>query len=81
LLSKRAEQSVFDIMASWKELAIDGWTEGEYPWFYLSETLGGQMASLVGGNENEVIALVLPHLTFINSSQHFMSQREIEQKY
>ncbi len=55
LLSKRAEQSVFDIMASWKELAIDGWTEGEHPWFYLSESLGNEMASLVGAGENEGI--------------------------
>ncbi|MDQ0272493.1 kynureninase [Cytobacillus purgationiresistens] len=55
LLSKRAEASVKAIMDSWKTLAIDGWTEGEHPWFYLAESLGKQMASLVGAEEEEVI--------------------------
>ncbi|HEX5563830.1 MAG TPA: kynureninase [Sporosarcina sp.] len=56
LLSKRAESSVLQLLESWKLLGIDGWTEGDNPWFYLSETVGERMAPLVGGNKGEVIA-------------------------
>lgn len=56
LLSKRAEGALTDLLESWKELGIDGWTEGDTPWFYLSEQLGGMLAPLVGGKSEEVIA-------------------------
>lgn len=55
LLSKCAEQSVYDLLNSWKELGIDGWTEGTNPWFTLSEQLGKQVAMLVGAREGEVV--------------------------
>ncbi|MFA9558332.1 kynureninase [Evansella sp. AB-rgal1] len=55
LLSKRAEQSLLDVLESWKHLGIDGWTSGDHPWFYLSETLGKQMAPLIGAKPEEVI--------------------------
>ncbi|MTW87860.1 kynureninase [Virgibacillus dakarensis] len=55
LLSKRAEQAVAELMDSWKRYAIDGWTEGHHPWFYLSEKLGDQLAPLVGARPEEVI--------------------------
>ncbi|MBP1970638.1 kynureninase [Virgibacillus natechei] len=55
LLSIRAEQAVDTIMESWKMHAIDGWTEGTHPWFYLSEKLGKMSASLVGAKPEEVI--------------------------
>ncbi|MFD1170986.1 kynureninase [Oceanobacillus picturae] len=55
LLSKRAEQSVLALMASWKEHAIDGWTEGTHPWYYVSEKLGKLSAPLIGAEEDEVI--------------------------
>jgi kynureninase len=55
LLSKRAEASLLQILDSWKELGIDGWTQGEHPWFYLSERLGDLMAPLVGAKPEEVI--------------------------
>lgn len=55
LLSKRAEQSTLALLESWKEHTIDGWTDGEHPWFFLSETLGGSMATLIGGKKEEVI--------------------------
>lgn len=55
LLSRRAEQSVHSLLDSWKNLAIDGWTEGDNPWFYLSESLGEKMAPLVGAMKEEVI--------------------------
>ena len=40
LLSKRAERTLLELLESWKTLGIDGWTEGEHPWFYLSEQVG-----------------------------------------
>lgn len=55
LLSKRAEQSTYDLLESWRNHAIDGWTEGENPWFFLSETLGEKMSGLVGAKKEEVI--------------------------
>ncbi|MCT8138577.1 kynureninase [Anaerobacillus sp. CMMVII] len=55
LLSKRAEQTLLKMLHSWRDRGIDGWTEGEYPWFYLSETLGEQLAPLVGATKDEVI--------------------------
>ncbi|MFC5601845.1 kynureninase [Sporosarcina koreensis] len=56
LLSKRAERTLHELLDSWKTLGIDGWTEGEHPWFYLSEQVGEKMAPLVGGKKGEVIA-------------------------
>lgn len=55
LMSKRAEKSLFDLVQSWKELGIEGWTTGQHPWFFLSEKLGEMSASLVGANPEEVI--------------------------
>jgi len=55
LLSKRAEQSLLSLLHSWKQYGIDGWMQGEYPWFYLSETLGRMSAPLVGAHPEEVI--------------------------
>jgi len=56
LLSKRSEKAVLDILNSWKTLAIDGWTDGVHPWFYLSEKIGENFATLVGGISKELIA-------------------------
>jgi kynureninase len=56
LLSKRAEKSLLELLDSWKTYGIDGWTEGKHPWFYLSESLGEEMAPLVGAEPEEVIA-------------------------
>lgn len=55
LLSKRAEKSLLDLLDSWKSLGIDGWTDGDNPWFYLSEAVGDKMAPLVGAAPEEVI--------------------------
>ncbi|MCM3549194.1 kynureninase [Alkalihalobacillus clausii] len=55
LLSTRAEQSLLDVLDSWKQYGIDGWTKGKHPWFYLSESLGEKMAFLVGAKAEEVI--------------------------
>ncbi|MES9682317.1 kynureninase [Gottfriedia acidiceleris] len=55
LLSKRAEQSLLDLLDSWKTLAIDGWMQGDHPWYYFAEKLGALSAPLVGAKEKEVI--------------------------
>lgn len=56
LMCKRAEQTLYELLDSWKTLGIDGWTDGDHPWFYLSEKVGAQMAPLVGAKNEEVIA-------------------------
>jgi kynureninase len=55
LLSKRAEKTLFESLEDWKTLGIDGWLEGNHPWFYLSEQLGELSAPLVGASKEEVI--------------------------
>lgn len=55
LLSKRAENSVLTLLDSWKEYGIDGWTKGQYPWFYFPELLSEMCAPLVGASKDEVI--------------------------
>lgn len=55
LPSKKAEESLGMLLDSWKRYAIDGWTEGVEPWFYLSEKLGKMTAPLVGAKMEEVI--------------------------
>ncbi|WP_068672070.1 kynureninase [Oceanobacillus sp. Castelsardo] len=55
LLSRRAENSLFYMLDSWKTQGIDGWTNGKHPWFYLSEKLGEQSTYLVGAKKEEVI--------------------------
>jgi len=55
LLSKRAEQTLLEVVDAWKTQGIDGWTTGEYPWFYLAERLASLSAPLVGAFDDEVI--------------------------
>lgn len=55
LLSKRAEASILKSLQDWKDQGIDGWTEGQEPWFYMSEKIGKMTAPLVGAKPDEVI--------------------------
>ncbi|SDJ78200.1 kynureninase [Sediminibacillus albus] len=55
LLSKRAEAALHHLVESWKRYGIDGWTTGEHPWFYLSESLARQTAPLIGASPEEVV--------------------------
>ncbi|MFY0761944.1 kynureninase [Metabacillus dongyingensis] len=55
LPSKRAEAALISMLDAWKEYGIDGWTSGEKPWYYLSETLGEQSAFLIGAKPDEVV--------------------------
>ena len=56
LLSADAERSVQRVVNEWKTKGIQGWLEGEVPWFYLAERLGMMAAPLVGADPLEVIA-------------------------
>jgi len=56
MLSKRAERTLMDSLNDWKRMGIDGWTQGERPWFYQAERLGACLAPLVGADPDEVIA-------------------------
>ncbi|WP_308637398.1 kynureninase [Paenibacillus silvisoli] len=55
LLSKRAERTLLESLADWREHGIDGWMHGRHPWFTLSERLGEMSAALVGASPEEVI--------------------------
>lgn len=55
LLSRRAEQSLLDALSEWKQLGIDGWTQGNNPWFFQAEKLGALSAPLIGAHPEEVI--------------------------
>ncbi|MGE6257685.1 kynureninase [Heyndrickxia sporothermodurans] len=55
LLSRRAEKALLDVLDSWKNKGIDGWTEGKYPWFHISEQISNWLAPLVGAFSEEII--------------------------
>ncbi|OIK13152.1 kynureninase [Bacillus sp. MUM 116] len=55
LISKRAERTLLETLEDWKEHGIDGWTQGNHPWFDLSERLAELLAPLVGASTEEVI--------------------------
>lgn len=55
LLSKRAEKSLLRSLGDWKEHGIDGWTQGNHPWFFMSEKVAGMVAPLIGASAEEVI--------------------------
>ncbi|SFK59665.1 Kynureninase [Halobacillus dabanensis] len=56
LLSQRAEKALTTSLEDWKEHAIEGWTEAEEPWFYMSEKIGRMTAPLIGAEAEEVIS-------------------------
>lgn len=56
LLSRPAEQRLMQAIGDWKRLGIDGFTQGQAPWFYLAEELAALLAPLVGAAADEVIA-------------------------
>lgn len=55
LLSRRSERTLMEVVDAWKMQGINGWLQGQYPWFYLSEKLAALSAPLVGGSEDEII--------------------------
>lgn len=55
LMSRRAEAKLLSLMDSWKSFGIDGWSEGDTPWFTLAEEMSARIAPLVGAKANEVM--------------------------
>lgn len=55
LMSKRSEATLANLVASWREKGIDGWTEGDHPWFTYPEKLSERVAKIVGATGNEVM--------------------------
>jgi kynureninase len=56
LLSRDAEASVQAALQDWKQHAVEGWTRGQRPWFWIGEELGALQAELVGAEPDEVVA-------------------------
>lgn len=56
LLSRRAEESLLEVLSDWKRFGIGGWTKANRPWFYLPERLGAMAAPLIGASPEEVVA-------------------------
>lgn len=55
LLSKRAESSLLKVLQSWKTYGINGWTNGDEPWFYMAQDLGKKLAPLLGAQSDQII--------------------------
>lgn len=55
LMSKRAEAKLLEVAESWKIHGIDGWMEGNDPWFTMAEDLSARIAPLVGAKPHEVM--------------------------
>lgn len=55
MASRDAEAAVLAALEDWKKRGIDGWTEGDRPWFYLPETLGALQAELMGARPEELV--------------------------
>lgn len=53
-LSRRAEAHLQRVIAEWRTLGINGWTDAHPPWITLSETIATQVAALVGASPGEV---------------------------
>jgi len=54
-LSDDAERTLDRVVDEWRERGIEGWTEGEQPWFRYGEHLGDRLAPLLGAREDEVV--------------------------
>lgn len=55
LMSNRAERKLIELADSWKVYGIEGWTEGNHPWFSLAENLSARIAPFVGAKPQEVM--------------------------
>ena len=55
LLSRDAEAEVLRVLDEWRDLGIDGWMRADPPWYWIGESLGAQVAPLVGAAPEEVV--------------------------
>ncbi len=54
-ISDAAEAAFEQAVAEWRTLGIDGWTEADRQWFHYGESLGADLAPLVGADVDEVV--------------------------
>ncbi|MEF8775646.1 MAG: kynureninase [Haloarculaceae archaeon] len=54
-LSDAVEASLERAVTEWRDLGIDGWTEADRPWFRYGESLGADLAPLVGARPEEAV--------------------------
>ncbi|WP_265108094.1 kynureninase [Halosolutus halophilus] len=54
-ISDAAEQALERAVEEWRELGIRGWTDAGRPWFWYGESLGDDLAPLVGADGEEVV--------------------------
>jgi len=57
LQPKSAAQYLADQMATWQNLAVEGWFQGNDPWLEYHKPLARSVANIVGANENEVAVM------------------------
>ncbi len=54
LLSRDAERTLLAVVEKWKGGGINGWLDGDSPWFTMAESLAARVAKLVGAEADEV---------------------------
>ncbi|WP_435115278.1 kynureninase [Halolamina sp. C58] len=54
-ISDDAERTLDRVVDEWRERGIEGWTEGEQPWWEYAEHLGERLAPYVGADPEEVV--------------------------
>ncbi len=55
LLSVDAEKSLLRVLEEWKTMGIKGWLQGQRPWFYFAEEIGGMASEMVGAGPGELV--------------------------
>jgi kynureninase len=54
-ISEDAARTLERVREEWRTLAIEGWTDGDPPWFGYAERLGDRVAGLVGADPAECV--------------------------
>ncbi len=54
-ISRDAAETLERVREEWRRLAVEGWTDGDPPWFGYAERLGDRAAGLVGAAPEEVV--------------------------
>jgi kynureninase len=54
-VSEDAERTLERVVDEWRDRGIEGWTEGEQPWWEYAEYLGERLAPYVGADADEVV--------------------------
>ena len=54
-VSRDAERTLTRVRGEWRTVAIEGWTDGDPPWFGYAERLGDRIAGLVGADPAECV--------------------------